>query len=100
MTENKFRPTSKGHGAEHLAKEAALRAKAAKQAAVVKAEAAPVELVSARVLPLGDGKISMGVHVGGIGEVHFDKGEIIPPFPRERAEELQVQGWVEIIEPA
>lgn len=53
----------------------ALKKRAAKQAA--KRELAPevypeVECV---VLPMGDGKISMGEHVPGLGTAHYEEGE-------------------------
>lgn len=53
----------------------AIKKRAAKQAA--KRELAPevhpkVECV---VLPQGDGRISMGEHVGGLGTAHYEEGE-------------------------
>jgi hypothetical protein len=33
------------------------------------------ELVTCRVLPLGDGKISTGEHIGGVGDLHYERGE-------------------------
>lgn len=58
-----------------LDQQEALKKRAAKQAA--KRELAPevhaqVECV---VLPMGDGRISMGQHVGGLGEAHYEEGE-------------------------
>jgi hypothetical protein len=56
----------------------ALKKRAAKQAR--KRELAPEEvpIVECVVLPQGDGKISMGEHVGGLGEVHYEEGETFP----------------------
>jgi hypothetical protein len=53
----------------------ALKKRAAKQAA--KRELAPeaVPHVECTVLPHGDGRISMGEHVGGLGTVHYEEGE-------------------------
>ena len=53
----------------------ALKKRAAKQAA--KREQAPdvhpeVECV---VVPMGDGKISMGEHIAGLGTAHYEEGE-------------------------
>jgi hypothetical protein len=52
-----------------------IKKRAAKQAA--KREQAPEqhEKVECTVLPMGDGKVSMGHHVGGIGEAHHEEGE-------------------------
>lgn len=71
----------------------ALKKRAAKQAA--KRELAPdtVPVVECTVLPLGDGKISMGQHVGGLGEVHFEEGETFP-CDRPIAVQHYVRGWV------
>lgn len=60
----------------------ALKKRAAKQAS--KRELAPevIPEVHCTVLPLGDGKISMGQHVAGLGEVHFEEGETFTsPLP-------------------
>jgi len=56
----------------------ALKKRAAKQAA--KRELAPeaVPQVECTVLPLGDGKISMGEHIAGLGTVHYEEGETFP----------------------
>lgn len=53
----------------------AIKKRAAKQAA--KRELAPEAhpKVECIVLPQGDGKISMGEHVGGLGTAHFEEGE-------------------------
>lgn len=71
----------------------ALKKRAAKQAA--KRELAPdtVPTVECTVLPLGDGKISMGKHVGGLGEVHYEEGETFP-CDLPIAVQHYVRGWV------
>jgi hypothetical protein len=56
-------------------KQDAIKKRAARQAA--KRELAPevhpeVECV---VLPMGDGKISMGEHIAGLGTAHYEEGE-------------------------
>lgn len=52
-----------------------LKKRAAKQAA--KRELAPTEhpAVECTVLPMGDGKISMGEHISGLGTAHYEEGE-------------------------
>lgn len=59
---------------EHEAAEA-LRKRAARQAAQVLAAPEEVPTVECTVLPMADGKISMGQHVGGLGEAHYEEGE-------------------------
>lgn len=58
-----------------LDKQEALKKRAAKQAAkreLVPTVHAQVECV---VLPMGDGKISMGEHIAGLGTAHYEEGE-------------------------
>jgi hypothetical protein len=59
-------------------KQEALKKRAAKQAA--KRELAPetYPIVECTVLPMGDGKISMGEHVPGLGTAHYEEGETFP----------------------
>jgi hypothetical protein len=53
----------------------ALKKRAARQAAVaIKNPVAPT-VVECVVLPMGDGKISMGEHVASLGEAHYEEGE-------------------------
>lgn len=56
----------------------ALKKRAARQAS--KRELAPEiqPTVECVVLPLGDGRISMGEHVPGLGTVHYEEGETFP----------------------
>ena len=67
--------TTNGAGAEELAAADAVRKRAARQAA--KQELAPqaVPTVTCTVLPQGHDKISMGQHVSGLGEAHYEEGE-------------------------
>lgn len=71
----------------------AMKKRAARQAA--KRELAPddVSQVLCTVLPLGDGRISMGEHVPGLGTVHFDEGETFT-IDLPIAVQHYVRGWV------
>lgn len=73
-------------------------AKARKEAAAQIARTAPIHTVVARVTKFGDGMISTGEHVPGLGDLCFDANER-PTLPRTVAEALELQGLVEIIEP-
>lgn len=75
----------------------ALREKAARQAGKVLREADPADIVRCRVMKLGDGKVSTGQHVPGVGEVHYERGEEFTG-PRALAQELEERGYVEIVE--
>lgn len=72
----------------------AMKKRAAKQAS--KRELAPDDLpqVECTVLPLGDGHISMGQHIGGLGDVHYEEGE---SFTCDLPIAIQhyVRGWVQ-----
>lgn len=67
--------TSQAEARILLEQQEALKKRAARQAA--KVDIAPVEIptVECVVLPMGDGKISMGEHVPGLGTAHYDEGE-------------------------
>lgn len=73
-----------------------LRRRAARQAASQLEDDRDAPKVKARVLPMGDGKVSMGVHIGGIGDAYYEKGEIIPALPEPVAKVLEARGYVEI----
>jgi len=83
------------------AAKAAQQAEAVKRAArqAAKTQVAPQQIkrVKARVLPMGDGKISMGVHIAGVGEAHYEKGEIIQDLEEPIAQALEARGYAEII---
>jgi FKBP-type peptidyl-prolyl cis-trans isomerase len=77
------------------------RERAARQAA---AQEAPKERpkgrfnakpVSVRVLKAGDGKVSRGQHIGGVGEDHYERGEVFS-VATSIAQELEDRGFVEI----
>jgi len=66
--------------AKQAAKERAALAKTAKDAAAELAKAdmiapPPSDTIRVKVTRRGDGKISTGVHIPGIGEAHFEQGE-------------------------
>jgi hypothetical protein len=75
-----------------------LRERAARQAGKALREADPADVVTARVMKLGDGKISTGQHVPGVGEVHYERGEEFTTA-RAIAQDLEERGYVEIVEP-
>jgi hypothetical protein len=78
---------------EAIEKRETMKKRAAKQAA--KRELAPdaVPRVLCTVLPHGDGRISMGEHVAGLGEVHFEEGETFD-CDLPIAVQHYVRGWV------
>lgn len=70
------RARSNAEAAERAVHEEALRKRAARQAAAnMKEDAPPDPVVECTVLPMGDGKISMGEHIGGLGTAHYEEGE-------------------------
>lgn len=89
------RAASQAEAAVNAEKEDALRKRAARQAAAKMADPTPPDLVECRVLKAGDGKVSMGEHIGGIGDAFYEKGE---KFMTERviATALEDRGFVEI----
>jgi hypothetical protein len=66
---------SASEAATAVEKQDALKKRAARQAA--KRELAPEvhPFVECVVLPMGDGKISMGEHIAGLGTAHYEEGE-------------------------
>lgn len=80
-----------------LSKIEALKNRAARQAAVVTATPENIPMVQARVLPMGDGKISMGIHIPGVGEAHYERGETFSVIETV-ALDLEDRGFVEIVE--
>jgi hypothetical protein len=71
--------------------------RAARQAAKTKVAPQTIERVKVRVLPNGDGKISMGVHIAGVGEAHYERGEVIPNVLKDTAQDLEARGFAEIV---
>lgn len=53
------------------------------------------KIVGARVTKKGDGKVSMGEHIAGLGDLTYDRNEIVR-FPETIALALEERGWVEI----
>jgi len=76
-----------------------LKQRAARQAVAAVTEAVEEDLVDIRILPLGDGKVSMGIHIPGIGDAHYERGEIAKGWLRENAEALEQRGFAEILPP-
>lgn len=87
---------SKTEQVSRAEQDAKLREKAARQAAKVAKDPEPIVMVQCRVMKAGDGKISTGLHVAGIGEVHYERDET---FPAEQATATgyEDRGWVEIL---
>jgi hypothetical protein len=57
--------------------------------------ATATDTVSARVLPMGNGKISKGIHIPGKGDLTYNTGDTLTT-ERTLAEGLQNKGFVEI----
>jgi hypothetical protein len=55
------------------------------------------EFVSLRVLHLGHNIISKGIHIPGVGDACFQKGDIIENVALPRAQELEATGMGEIV---
>lgn len=89
-------PTSQGAAREAVAQNEERRIRAARQAARTLTAETELPMVKCRVTKLGDGKISTGEHVAGIGEVHFEKGEEFPAR-KDIADALEDRGFVEIV---
>lgn len=70
------RAASQAEAAQRQAKEEELRKRAARQAAAkLQTDVEPDPVVECLVLPMGDGKISMGEHIPPFGTAHYDEGE-------------------------
>lgn len=70
------RAASLAAATERAAREEGLRKRAARQAAAsLREQSVPDPTVEVTVLPQGDGKISMGEHIGGLGTAHYEEGE-------------------------
>lgn len=54
--------------------------------------------VRGRVTLKGDGKISKGIHVPGVGDLTYKRNDIVPNLNRRSALELQDRGLIEIEE--
>lgn len=63
------------------------------KAALATSDPASIQVVECVVLPLGSGKISMGQHIGGLGEAHYEEDETFK-VPLSVAEELKSRGYV------
>lgn len=89
------RKTNNERVAEKQAAEAELRLRAARQR-TSGAVAEPSQLVRVRITKQGDGKVSMGQHVAGVGEAYYEwKEELSLPEPTAKA--LEERYYVEIL---
>lgn len=73
-----------------------LRKRAARQAAGQLGAPVAIEKVRVLVTKLGADKISMGIHIAGIGEAYYEQGEEFDT-PREIADTLEDRGYVMIL---
>lgn len=80
----------------HMAEKAQKMA-AEEAASRLKARGPVARFVQMRVLPLGDKKISTGIHVPGFGDEYFSRGDIIPNVPLETARTHERNGYGEIL---
>jgi len=84
------------HITRHLAAKAQMQAIIDEQDRRRARAPAPV-LVKMRVLPLGDGKISKGVHIPGMGDACYSRGDIIDDVLIDTAKAHERSGMGEIV---
>lgn len=80
----------------HMAEKAQKMA-AEEAASRLKARGPVARFVQMRVLPLGDKKISTGIHVPGFGDEYFSRGDIVESVPLETAKVHERNGYGEIL---
>jgi hypothetical protein len=80
----------------HMA-ERAQKMAAEEAASRLKAKGPVARFVQMRVLPLGDKKISTGIHVPGFGDEYFNRGDIVENVPLQTAKTHELNGYGEII---
>lgn len=80
---------------EQLEKIEAARKRAARQAARPDFVPEQVRMVECVVLPMGADKISMGIHVSGVGEAHYEEDETFT-VAEPIANALKARGYVQI----
>lgn len=90
---NPDEPTSLQKGNADQARSRDMMARAARQRAM--AGQAEEPLVPVRVTKLGSGKVSMGIHVDGIGEAYYEHKETFS-VQASVAKRLEDRGFVEI----
>lgn len=66
---------SQAQARDEIEKQDAIKKRAARQAAKSMAAPQDIPVVECTVLPMGDGKISMGDHVAGLGTAHYEEDE-------------------------
>ena len=93
MSEDQNEPVAE---TQEAAPEAAPGEKPKKGAKAKVKEAAPGEFVQMRVLKKGAGRISKGVHEGGVGDEFFSHGDLFYA-PSESVDELEERGLAEAV---
>lgn len=63
----------------------------------IKALGPQATLVTIRVLKSGDGKISKGIHIPGVGDAHYVKGDLIEGVLKKYADHYEDIGYAEIV---
>ena len=86
-------PTPLQRGNRAVVEQEAAKARAARQHAIAGTRAP--EMVNTRITKMGDGKVSMGIHVAGIGEACYERNEE-PELPLDVAQRLDDLGFAEI----
>lgn len=66
---------SQNDARQAIERQEALKKRVARQAAKALSNPEDVPNVECEVLPQGDGRISMGEHIPGLGEAHYEEGE-------------------------
>lgn len=66
---------NKAEAAKYVAEMEAMRKRAARQAAREHGAATDIPKVECTILPMGDGKVSMGEHFAALGDAHYEEGE-------------------------
>lgn len=88
--------TAQQVAAIETAEQRAKRIRAAREAAEAKKQDQPdATMVECRVLPKGDGLISMGEHIGGVGDAYYLRGETFVTA-EDIAKALEDRGLCEI----
>jgi hypothetical protein len=63
----------------------------------IKALGPQAQLVTIRVLKSGDGKISKGIHIPGVGDACYVKGDLIESVLKKYADHYEDIGYAEIV---
>lgn len=84
---------TKAETAKITAEMEAMRKRAARQAARDHSDPVDLPTVQVTILPMGDGKVSMGEHFAALGDAHYEEGET-PTFILPVAVTLYDKGYV------